>query len=249
MQKSRTWLLLALVAVASLFVAACGSSGNDSSSSEETSSTSASTEAKTSIELPSETAPTEIPKLEPLPKAPPKGVNAAVLQCDFSICKAYADSFKRAGAKLGWNVKSIVFKTGQPQAALETALHLPGIEYVAISGTPREIIEPQVKEAEAKGIVLLSAGDPTPPHAPVWPVEISDKRGNSENAGTAVASWIIHDSGETAHIGGVGLPEIPTTALQTVTQKKVTEENCPECTYTEIPLTGEELAAGSGISV
>jgi ABC-type sugar transport system substrate-binding protein len=42
------------------------------------------------------------------------------------------------------------------------------------------------------------------------------------------------------------LPEIPTTALQTVTQKKVTEENCPECTYTEIPLTGEELAAGSG---
>lgn len=258
--------LVLLLLSAGILLAACGGGGSSSSS---TTAEAPATEEKAStgeeaseppeegvptgtagsLEVPPETQPVSIPaevKAHPLPKAPPKGINVVNMQCDFETCKPFSETFQEAAKALGWKVKTIVFKTGQPQAALTQAINTPGTEYITIAGIPKEIIEPQFKAAEEKGIKLISCCDPGPAVPPTMPVQISGQVGNQGRGTDGIAAWVIQDSKETANVAVIGLPEIPITAPTPGSWEKALDENCPGCKYVgEIPITGEELAAGS----
>lgn len=254
-------LLLMVTAVA---LAACGGGGSSSSSETsgsettepagETETTSEEGEGgeaegggKELVEAPSETPPTTI--LQGLPKLkepPPSGINVVNLQCDIPTCAGYSKVFQEIGKNLGWTVKTIVFKTGQPQDAMTQAVNTSGVEFINISGVTTSIIKPQLKIAKEKGIVVIKGEDPGPAEPPTVPVAISNAIGNSEQASEGLMHWIINDSGGKAHVVVIGLPEIPTVQTTPKTGERVAEEECPECTVEELPLTGEELAAGTG---
>jgi ABC-type sugar transport system substrate-binding protein len=261
----RRFLAVALmVLVAAVVLAACGGSSSSSSSSSEAATTeseegseaaeggesegaeSEGGEGGSLVEGPSETPPTSIPAgLKPLPKAPPKGLNIVTLQCDFPTCAGYTKIFEQAAKDLGWKNKSIVFKTGQPQDAMTQAVNSPGVEYINISGIPTSIIKPQLKIAAEKGIKVMKGEDPGPPEPPTVPVAISTAIGNSEQQAEGLMRWAINDSEGKAQVVVIGLPEIPTVVPTPKTAERVAEEECPECKVEELPVTGEELGAGT----
>jgi ABC-type sugar transport system substrate-binding protein len=250
--------------VAAVVLAACGGGGSSSSSEpsgSETTEPAGETETtseegeegeaegggKELVEGPSETPPTTI--LQGLPKLkepPPSGINVVSLQCDIPTCAGYSKVFQEIGKNLGWTVKTIVFKTGQPQDAMTQAVNTAGVEFINISGVTTSIIKPQLKIAKEKGIVVIKGEDPGPAEPPTVPVAISNAVGNSEQASEGLMHWIINDSEGKAHVVVIGLPEIPTVQTTPKTGERVAEEECPECTVEELPLTGEELAAGTG---
>lgn len=251
-----------LLLVAAVALAACGGGGSSSSSetsgSETTEPAGGETETTTEegeaeaggkelVEGPSETAPTTI--IQGLPKLkepPPSGINVVNLQCDIPTCAGYSKVFQEIGKNLGWTVKTIVFKTGQPQDAMTQAVNTAGVEFINISGVTTSIIKPQLKIAQEKGIIVIKGEDPGPAEPPTVPVAISNSKGNSEIPAEGLMNWIINDSGGKANVVVIGLPEIPTVQPTPKTAERVAEESCPECHVEELPLTGEELAAGTG---
>ncbi len=259
----RRFLAVALVVLLTAVVlAACGGGSSSSSSSssepaptesEESTEAEGAEEAEPEggnggelVEGPSETRPTTIPAgLEPLKKPPPSGLNIVSLQCDIPTCAGYSKTFQEIGKNLGWNVKTIVFHTGQPQDALTEAVNSPGVEYINISGIPTSIIKPQLKVAAEKGIKVIKGEDPGPAEPPTVPVAISRAIGNDIHQAEGRMRWVINDSEGKANVVVIGLPEIPVVVPTPKTAEKVAEEECPECTVEELPVTGEELGAGT----
>jgi len=254
----RLTVVALMMLTAALALAACGGGSSSSSSTaesttaektttgnEETKETTGGTGGEL-VEGPSETAPTKIIQgLEPLKKPPPSGLNIVNLQCDIPTCAGYSKVFQEIGKNLGWTVKTIVFKTGQPQDAMTQAVNSPGVEYVNISGIPTSIIKPQLKVAAEKGITVIKGEDPGPAEPPTVPVAISNSLGNSELPAEGLMHWVINDSEGKANVVVIGLPEIPTVQPTPKTAERVAEEECPECHVEELPVTGEELGAGT----
>jgi ABC-type sugar transport system substrate-binding protein len=247
-----------MMLTAAVVLAACGG-GSSSSSSSTAESTTAETTTGTEetkettggsggelVEGPSETAPTKIIQgLEPLKEPPPSGLNIVNLQCDIPTCAGYSKVFQEIGKNLGWTVKTIVFKTGQPQDAMTQAVNSPGVEFINISGVTASIIKPQLKVAAEKGIIVIKGEDPGPAEPPTVPVAISNSIGNSERPAEGLMRWVINDSEGKANVVVIGLPEIPTVGPTPKTAERVAEEECPECHVEELAVTGEELGAGS----
>jgi len=259
----RRFVPIAVMAlVVALAVAACGGGGSSSSStSAETSPAEGGGKEATGsepedqegssagaslVEGPPEVPPTTIPPgLEPLKEPPPEGINVVNMQCDFPTCTGFSKVFQEVGKKLNWKVKTIIYKTGQPQDAMTQAVNTPGAEYIVTGGVTTSIIKPQLKIAAEKGIKLIKGEDPGPPEPPTVPVAISTAVGNSERPAEGLMRWIINDSEGKAQVVVIGLPEIPTVVPTPKTGERVAEEECPECKVEELPVTGEELAAGT----
>jgi ribose transport system substrate-binding protein len=252
-------ILFACVLVMAFALTACGGGSSSSSTTETTSpeageateesiGTSEGSEESTGsgetlVEEPTAVRPTKIDAgLEPLPEPPPKGINVVNLQCDFPTCEAESKTVQAAGKALGWHVKTIVFKTGAPQEAVTQAVNSPAAEFVVLSGIERSIIEPQIKVAEEKGIQIISASNPDPPLPPVWPVAIAQIYGVRQ--AEALTRWMINDSGGKANIMLLDYQEVPITAAEKPAVEETIEE-CSECQFFDLPVTGEELAAGS----
>ena len=193
---------------------------------------------------PTSTEPTSIVSgLEPFSKPPPKGITAVNLQCDFPTCETISKPIREMGKKLGWHVKTIVYKTGAPQEAVTQAVNTPGVEYIFTAGIQRPIIEPQIKVAEEKGIAIISTSNPEPPKGEVWPVAIAEQYGAAP--ATDVMHWVINQSEGKANVLLLDYQEVPITATERPAIEKTLEEDCPECSFADLVLTGEELAAGS----
>jgi ABC-type sugar transport system substrate-binding protein len=234
----------ALVVVA-FVVSACGSSNSSSSSSTAATSSSSSSSFK-AVPAPTEIQPTAIiAGLTPLTKAPPKGLKIVTLQCNYPTCAGYTKVFETWAKDLGWENKTITFKTGEPQGAMSQAVDTPGVEYINISGVPTSIIKPQLKIAAEKKILVMKGEDPGPVEPPTVPAAVSRAIGNSEIPAKELARWMINDSKGTADAVVIGLPEIPTVGPTPPTIKKTFESECSGCKSEELAVTGEELAAGT----
>jgi ABC-type sugar transport system substrate-binding protein len=155
---------LALAAlVLGLGLAACG--GGSSSSSSSSSSTGGGEEGGSAAAVPMPpTAPRKgIGVKTPLKGKPEAGKTVGWLQCNLPSCETFKGGFEKAATALGWQVHTFVYESGKPGPAMQQAINA-GVDYIAITGQPPALFEPQLKEAKAAGIPIISGNDTTPPN-------------------------------------------------------------------------------------
>ena len=255
--KTRTRLLAAPLALA-LVVAACGS---DDDSSESADTAAPATEAVAEDEAPAETeapagadglaaaqavvdanlvAPTDIGPTIPLDSVPEQKT-VAWLECSLPSCAAIGVGFTAAAEKLGWNLEVVSWST-DAAAAFQQALD-QGVDYVAITGTTPALIQDQLDQANAAGIPTMSCFDAAPPADDGFAMQCSDIP-TVENAGDLIANAIIADSGGTANVVMVNIPDFTVLVAERDGSAAAYEANCPDCTFNELNLTLDQLLAG-----
>ncbi len=238
-------LPLFVLITSALVLAACG--GGDSTNSTTGGgggSTESSGESKSAIvPEPPTTPPSEIAVTTPLKQAPPEGKKVTFLQCEFPVCEKYARGMTEATEALGWSLTKQVFKSAEPEKALQQAI-AGGPDYIAITGTPAQLLKPQLAEAEAAGIEVLSCAAATPEKPGE---EFAADCGKSLSPPAEQArDWMINDSEGKANIVGVTIPLYPVLATQSaVFEGSELTSSCPKCSYDQVEVTPEEVAAGA----
>lgn len=244
MKPRQLALLLVVLIVPALVLAACGGDDDPTGTATQEGGTGSSTEAaETLVPEPPTTPPTEIGITTPLKQPPPEGKDVTFLQCEFPICELYGKGLKEATAALGWNLETQVFKSTEPDKALQQAI-AGKPDYITMSGIPPSLLKTQLAAAEEAGIPVFSCGAAAP-EGPGEEYEADCGHTLGPQA-EEVRDWTINDSQGKARIVGVTIPLYPVLATETaVFEGSELTSVCPECQYDQVEVTPEEVAAGA----
>ncbi|HEY4224746.1 MAG TPA: substrate-binding domain-containing protein [Pseudolysinimonas sp.] len=145
----------AVLAIASLSLAACssGSTGSGGSTSGDTSFLKTYQDRLAAAEKPvTWDGPTDT-------KSAPKNVFVGAVSCSYSVagCKTGGETFDAVAKVLGWKSTNIVVNdpSGYPQA-VETLLN-EGVQAIYLGGVTTDVVANAMKEAKAKDIPVVSA--------------------------------------------------------------------------------------------
>jgi hypothetical protein len=189
-----------------------------------------------------QTPPDAIGPTIPLDSVPePKTV--AWLQCSLPSCAAIGVGFENATAALGWTLEVVTYDT-DAAAAFQQALDL-GVDYVATTGTSQAVLQDQITAAAEAGIGYFSCFDTSEPQGEannIW-MQCGDATAVTR-AGKQLANQIIVDSNGTANVLMVNIPDFAVLVSEREGSEAAYAENCPGCTFTELPLTLDQLLAG-----
>ncbi len=244
MKPRQLALLLVILIVPALILAACGGDGNSTGSTAQEGATDSSGETtETLVPEPPTTPPTEIGITTPLKQAPPEGKTVTFLQCEFPVCELYGKGLQEATEALGWKLQTEVFKSTEPDKALQQAI-AGQPDFISMSGIPASLMKTQLAAAEKAGIPVISCGAATP-EAPgeQYTVDCGHTLGPQAEE---IRDWIINDSEGKANIAGVTISLYPVLTTETaVFEGSELTSNCPKCSYGQIDVTPEEVAAGA----
>ena len=186
--------------------------------------------------------PEKIGPTIPLESVPePKTV--AWLECSLPSCPPIGLGLKEATEALGWKLEVVTYST-DAAAAFQQAIDL-GVDYVASSGTPQAVLQDQIDAAAAAGIGYFSCYDTSEPQQEannIW-MQCGDAV-NVTAAGDRIANQIIVDSGGTANVLMVNIPDFAVLVSEREGSQAAYEANCPDCKFTELALTLDQLLAG-----
>ncbi len=249
MRRWRILGLLALALFAALAISACGGSSDSSSSSTAAGTTGGeSTEGGGSVSVP---APPEEPQSgigvsTPLKEVPPSGKTIGALVCELPACEGYVKPYKEAAEKLGWNVETFIYKSGEPGPAMQQAINQK-VDYIAITGQPPALFEAQLKAANAAGIPVISGDDVTPPDPSTGLYTQFGDASMFEAQSEQMGQWILRDAGsEPAHVAYVTIESYPILEVGFPALEGTLKKYCSECTVEKLPLTVEDLGEGKG---
>ena len=186
--------------------------------------------------------PSEIGPTIPLDSVPEEKT-VAWLECSLPSCPPIGLGIKDATDALGWKLEVITYST-DVAAAFQQAIDL-GVDYVATSGTSQAVIQDQIDAAAAAGIAYFSCYDTSPPEGEannIW-LQCGDAPGVTL-AGERIANQIIVDSGGTANVLMVNIPDFAVLVSEREGSQAAYEANCPDCTFNELALTLDQLLAG-----
>ncbi len=188
------------------------------------------------------TAPTAIGPTIPLDSVP-EAKTVAWLECSLPSCAAIGVGFENAAAALGWTLEVISWET-DAAAAFQQAIDL-GVDYVAITGTAPALIQDQIDAAAEAGIGFFSCFDTALPEQEannIW-MQCGDATAVVA-AGDRLANAIIVDSGGTANVLMVNIPDFAVLVSEREGSEAAYAANCPDCKFTELALTLDQLLAG-----
>ncbi len=171
----------------------------------------------------------------------PEEKTVAWLECSLPSCIAIGIGFADAAEALGWNLEVISFAT-DAAPAFQQALD-QGVDYVAITGTAPALIQDQLDQAAASGIPVMSCFDASEPGEGGFDMQCGDATA-VEAAGTLISNAIIADSGGTANVMMVNIPDFTVLKVEADASRAAYEANCPDCVFTELALTLDQLLAG-----
>ena len=237
MKRSR-WVI-ALAAVSSLALAACGSTTSNAQSS--SASTAGSASALPALNASVTSPPTSIGITQPLGKVPPKGKSVVWLQCAIPACARFNKGFQDATAALGWKLRIIVYQNSNPGAGLQQAINLKP-DYIAIGGIPSAAMKPQIAEAKAAGIPIMS--NSTLEQPPSSPFKIQTGGTLAPDA-KLLAEWAVADAHGKANILAVTIPQFPVLNSETDWYKQSFKAMCPACSYGELDVSVPDLSSGA----
>ena len=188
------------------------------------------------------TAPEKIGPTIPL-KSVPEAKTVAWLECSLPSCAAIGVGFKDATDALGWKLEVITYST-DAAAAFQQAIDL-GVDYVASTGTSQAVLQDQIDAAKAAGIGYFSCFDTSEPKQDannIW-TQCGDATAVFAS-GDRLANQVIVDSGGTANVLMVNIPDFAVLVSEREGAKAAYEANCPDCKFTELALTLDQLLAG-----
>jgi ribose transport system substrate-binding protein len=225
------------VAVA-LALAACG--GDDDEPTTPAAGTTT-TDGGAAITAPPTTPPDDIKVATELSERPPTGKSVVWLQCELPTCERFTPGFEAATEALGWDLKTVVFKAANPGEGLQQALNLKP-DYVAMSGVPSAMMKAQLAAAEKQGVEVFMGSTVERAADSPYATQVA---GTLEQDAKDVAAWAISDSGGKAHILGVTVPLYPILATETDWLERDLGAACADCSYTQLDVTVEDMAAGT----
>jgi ribose transport system substrate-binding protein len=238
---------------ATLALAACGSSGSDSTTGGGSATQAApSTQAANADAAPLE-AKLDAARKPPAFKAPGPRIDISSLQgksvwvIPFASTQEFnqisADSTKAAGALAGLDV-NVVTTTGVPsewQQGMQRAISEKA-GAIILEGADPNLLAPQIRQAEQAGIPVISSHtidmtneDQT--QAKVPGVEFSN-RGPFSEATRLIADYVIAESDGKAHVAYVSYDDMGSAMKAMVDAfKDEIETKCPDCQLTMVPTT------------
>ena len=242
----------ACMALAAVFIAACGSSSKSSSSGTTsaaaagTSSTSGSSSgssggsAGASATAADEKTPSTIGITVPLKSKPPTGKVIDFLRCSQPVCAGYLQGLTPAAKALGWTLKSVTFQpTPEAEvAAIEQAVRTkPAGIYV--TGLDQAVIASALAQAKAAKVPVVDGYDlntVTPP------IIANVANGTANNfAPQAAADYIASDSkcsGDTAVYNIKTYPILDYTTKRLIPALK---KLCPSMKVTEVDVQATDV--------
>jgi ribose transport system substrate-binding protein len=233
----KNWQRIARVSLPMLLafgLAACGNSDATTSSGDASAAAASAPEPVTS-------PPTKINVTTALAEPPAAGKTFFWVQCELPICEKIGGGVEAAVKAAGWNYKTLVFKSADPGAGIESAVQQHP-DAIGITGIPSAAIKSQLKAAAVAGIpVVTCSPGPEQPSAQTYAAICSQTTGPD---GENLAKWAIKDSGGTANVVTVTIPSFP--SLQTTVDgvNDTMKQYCPGCSTGELDLTVDDLAGG-----
>lgn len=192
--------------------------------------------------------PEEIAITEPLSAAPKQGVSVYWVTPNLQSQQPNTDAFEAATEALGWKLTTLQTESSDPQAvpsAIRQAVDAKA-DYIVVSGGSVDTYGAALDAAKAAGIPILS-------------MYSTDQVGDAENGvwanigGTpwieaqhrATVDFLIADSGGTANVLYVDMPDFPILAAAAEATRDQFESECPDCTFTKLDVTVDDLLSGS----
>jgi ABC-type sugar transport system substrate-binding protein len=247
--------LVATLACAGVILAACGSDSKSSSSGAST--TAASGGASTSAggggssdgvaaakaAIAKYLAPSsEIGVTKPLTGKPDKKT-FAWLECELESCPYITTGVKAATEALGWDLKVISSKSGDPGPAFQQAIDA-GADFIASSGEAPALYKAQAEAAKAKGIKILSCYDTTDPNPDANLYTQCGDETFVQKTGPLMADWAIADSNGQANVLIVNIPDFAVLQAEVQAYKDEFKKNCPTCKVQELNVSIDDLVGG-----
>lgn len=255
--KSAKWrpgylaAMLCLVIALGVAFASCGSSDDDSTSSggsetssEEGGATSSEVEAAEAVVEEAKAEPTEIGVTEPLKSKPPAGKTVVWLNCDFSQCQLTQESMEDAAKAIGWNFKSVAYKSADP--ATLVAAFKQALQYdpsgVALSGVNSAAWPSVIPEYEKAGVPIVEglAGPQELNNALV--ANLWNEEDLAEDA-RIIANWVTADSGGEASSVVMGVPDFPILGGFASAFGEALKEACKACESETVDATIEQIGS------
>lgn len=168
----------------------------------------------------------------------------AWLECELESCPYLTVGMKDATAALGWDLKIISSKSGDPGQFFQQAIDA-GVDFIASSGEALALYKDQADAAKAKGIKILSCYDTQVPDAAN--TNVYTQCGDTtfvQKTGPLMADWAIADSNGKSNVLVVSIPDFAVLVSETDAYKAEMAKNCPSCKVTELNVTIDDLVGG-----
>jgi hypothetical protein len=255
--------LLAVLACGAVVAAGCGSSKSTTATTAEPAATTAAPAATTAAPAATSAAPAadagltaakavvakygkadgSIGVTKPLTKKPAKQT-IAWLECELESCPYETVGMKAATAALGWDLKVISMKSGEPAPAFQQAIDA-NVNFIASSGLNYALYKDQAAAAKAKGIKTVSCYDSATP--PSEEKNVYMQCGDTlfvQKTGPLMADWAIVDSNSKANVLLVNIPDFSVLVAEADAYKAEMKKNCASCTVTDLNVTIDDLVGG-----
>jgi ribose transport system substrate-binding protein len=197
--------------------------------------------------------PTDIGISDPIKNAAavPSGKRIAYILSCKGICQALYQNLQEASAVFGWTTESVDASAGTPEAvkkAWDQLVAQPPDAIVAGGGFPHAFFQKDLDVLTAKGIPVVTAGDPEPAGNGVL-VSVESQR--APLTGQRMAEYVIADSGGKAKVLLQDFPAYKAIAQQVESFKKTMAEQCPACSVTtfQVDVTNPNIAGATASQV
>ena len=174
----------------------------------------------------------------------PEPHTIAWLECELESCPYITSGMQAATDALGWELLVISSESANPGPYFQQAIDA-GVDFIASSGEARALYEEQAMAAQEAGIKILSCFDTEPPGGDE--TNIYTQCGDTTfvtKTGPLMANWAIVDSEAAANILIVSIPDFAVLKAETDAYIAEQEKNCPDCAYTELDITIDQLVGG-----
>jgi ribose transport system substrate-binding protein len=238
---------LAVLATASLGVAACGSSSSSGSGASSASLsnaanvTSGGVAAAEQVANQAMTRPTSITVKQPIGKPVPTGKKIVFISCGVQVCALQGNIVAQAASQLGWTSSTIATdgSPAQVQNAYETALR-SGADGIVTTAALRAEISGQIPQLLAKHVVVSDSASTDPVSAPF----IYNTSTASQNAviGKYLAAEIVANSKGKANTLYVNLPAYSILAPLGASLQSYYKQYCPTCGYASVGIAITQLS-------